>query len=452
MHVMSGGEYVMKKCFSIVAMAVIGICHCHGIRAQDIEATSCGPEVGSERSRQPADTSEPTGDLTVGQALELALARNPELAASAWQIKARQALVRQAAVRPNPKVEFEIENFAGSGELDGTDASELALVFEQKVELGGKRSRRERLADLGRDLSEWDYESMLLDLESEVRTRFIDVLAAQDKLGLVEKELELAQKTLEVASIRVRAGKVSPLDETKAKVELSAVMLDLSGAQGNLAAAREQLAATWGSHEARFSTAQGNLERIEVVPPFERLTARLDQNPDVGRWASELRKSDAALSLEQSRSIPDLSIALGVKYENEIDDAAFVGGFSIPIPFFDRNQGAIHAAQIGITQTELRGEAARTKAHTKLDSAYRALVTEHERVIALQETVVPGAREVFEATREGYRQGKLGYLDIVDAQRTLFGVEEQYMDALAKYHHIMVDVERLIGGELGAVE
>ena len=101
---------------------------------------------------------EPTGVLTLRQALALALLRNPELASAAWEVRAGEARTLQAGLLPNPEVGVEVENFAGSGEFRGVDAAETTVALSQVIELGGKRLRRARVAALERDLAAWEYE------------------------------------------------------------------------------------------------------------------------------------------------------------------------------------------------------------------------------------------------------------------------------------------------------
>jgi len=87
-----------------------------------------------------AEDGESRGAITLAQALDTALATNPELAASRYELNAAQARIVQAGKRVNPELSLELENFGGSGANQGTDALETTLSFSQVVELGGKRS------------------------------------------------------------------------------------------------------------------------------------------------------------------------------------------------------------------------------------------------------------------------------------------------------------------------
>jgi len=136
---------------------------------------------------------------------------------------------------------------------------------------------------------------------------------------------------------------------------------------------------------------------------------------------------------------------------NEAGAAALVLSFSIPLPVVNRNQGAILEAQHRLAKAGEERRAAIVRVQAALAAAYATLTAAFAEATTLQEEIVPGARQVFEATSEGYRQGKFSLLDVLDAQRTLFEAQGQYIEALATYHKAVAEVERLIGGELATV-
>jgi len=128
------------------------------------------------------------------------------------------------------------------------------------------------------------------------------------------------------------------------------------------------------------------------------------------------------------------------------NDYALVVGFSIPLPAFNRNQGGILEAEHRLTKAEEDRRSAEVRIATALNTAYQQLSAAHAEVSALRQEVLPGAQSAYDAAREGYRLGKFGFLDVLDAQRTLFGAKTQYLLAQADYHKAVAEVERLIGG------
>ena len=87
-----------------------------------------------------------------------------------------------------------------------------------------------------------------------------------------------------------------------------------------------------------------------------------------------------------------------------------------------------------------------------LRTVYQELAAAHMEAVALKQDVLPAARSSFDATHEAFRQGKLGYLDVLDAQRTLIDVQGQHLDALSTYHNAVAQIEGLIGQSLSTVE
>ena len=392
-------------------------------------------------------TSEPT-PLTLNDALSLAVMRNPELQAFSAELRALDADTLQAGLLPNPELEVEAEHFGGSGDFGGTNAMETTIQLSQLIELGGKRSRRKQVASAEQDLGKWDYEIELSDILTEVAKSFAEVLGAQERLILREDLVKLAMQVLNTVEERVRAGKVSPLEQTKAGIALSTAKIDLESAKRDFEGSRRRLAATWGSKAPLFQKVEGEFFRTAPIPSPEELESQVSQNPDVSRWSGESAHRQAVAELASANGIPDVTFSFGAKRHNVDDDTAFVAGFSLPLPIFNRNQGEVLSARHRLTKVIEEEKAARLSALAALGERYGSLAGAYAESTALKEDVLVAAKNTFEAVREGYEFGKFGVLDVLDAQRTLFEVKERYIDALVTYHIALADVERLTGAHL----
>ena len=433
----------------------MGLCVVAGCAvSQDAPSAIIAPDIRPETLRnapRPSPRVEPTGPMSLRRALALAMGASPELAAGALAVKAAEARGVQAGLSPNPELEFELESFGGSGELRGTNGAEATIALGQLVELGGKRAKRKRLADLQSGLSAWDHRTANLDLVAEVHRTFVGVLAAQRRVALGEELLALAKEVLRGVSERVKSGKVSPLAETKARVALGVSRIQLDRARHGLAVARQRLCTTWGAKQARFGKAVGRLEAVSPPPAIDQLAARVTGNPDVARWSTEIEQRQAAVELAEAEGVPDVTVAVGIKHEGGSGDTGLVLGVGIPLPLYDRNQGGRLAARLDLLEAEQRRRAAEIRVHTGLVESCRSLRMAYAQAVALRDEVLPGARQAFDGAREGYRRGKSGYLDVLDAQRTLFEARGQYIDALADYHTGVAEVERLAGRSLDSL-
>jgi len=432
----------------------LGVALCLLITTYQVDAsrtnsTQSPGQLSAQASNDPNRpvAEEPTGSLGLAQALALALTQNPELSAFSWESRAQEAASLQAGLFPNPTFNANAANF-GNQVIKSFDGDVVTLELSQLIELGGKRTARIEAAALTKQLADWDYEAKRADVLTQVTQAFIDVLTAQQRLVLTQQTHELANQTTETTTARVQAGKVSPVEETKAKIARASVQIELMRAQKELEAARKRLAAGWGSTTPRFETVSGNLENIQVPASLESLAQCLSKNPDLARWATEITQRQALITMEKSKAVPDLTATVGASKYLMPNDYALVVGFSVPLPVFDRNQGRIQEAEHRLTKAEDELRSTKVRITTALNTAYQALDTAHAEIITLQQDILPGAQSAYDAACEGYRVGKFGFLDVLDAQRTLFSAKNQYLLALAEYHKSVANVERLVGGSM----
>ena len=389
--------------------------------------------------------------LTFSDALSKALLENPRLQSFGWQIRVREAERLQASLLPNPVLSAEMENFGGTGPFEGLDSREITIRLGQKILLGADRLKAKRLAGYDQKLAGWDYETQRLEVLTGVTQAFISALEAQQQWRQQQELVDVAQKLFDSISAQVEAGKVSPIAETRAEVELSRARIDLRNALENFEVARSNLASFWGSEQPAFKGLAGTLDSVSPVPAYQSLTQYIQRNPDVARWATEMQQRESRLALERAEGIPNPTISGGYKRFEDVGAEAAVVGISIPLPFFDRNQGDIQAAKYQINRVETQREAAETEVNRALQEAYSTLQASYHEVQQLQDDVLPGAQSAFEGIQTGYRQGKFDYLEVLDAQRTLFTSRTRYIQALAEYNRAVAEIERLIGTPLSEI-
>jgi cobalt-zinc-cadmium efflux system outer membrane protein len=382
--------------------------------------------------------------LTLERAFELARQRNPELAAAVWEVQAAEAAVDQAGVLPNPELELAGDNL-GNQRLRAEGDRTTSLQISQLIELGGKRAARVRLARTSLDVAAWESRAKRTEIVMRVKQAFHDQLAWQQRVALAEDSARLADQVAATVARRVQAGKVSPIEETKAQLARSGALVERERARRELAAMRSRLGALIGASASEFGVAQGDLERIEPLPDFETLAARAPANPEFGRWTSEVERRRAGIEAEQARAVPDVTLRGGVTRFSVFNDDAFMVGISIPLPVFDRNRGAILESHRHLDKAldEQRGAQARWRAD--LSEAYQRTQAVAVELQLLRDSILPGARSAFAAATRGYELGKFGILDVLDAQRALVQARTQYLRALADYWRGASEIERLAG-------
>ncbi len=398
-----------------------------------------------------AEFFEPRGDLTLSDAIASALQRNPSLRNAEFEIRAADARITQAGLRPNPELGVTLENFGGRGSLRGTDSLESTLTLSQVIELGGKRGRRVDVASFGRDTVSLERNAQQLDVLADVTRRFIDVAEQQQQLLLTRRATELTDKTLSAITQRVEAARAPEAEKSRATIALGRSRLEEQQAVQTLLSAHRRLAALWGSTDPRFGDAKADLFDLPPVANFEALMAKLKTNPDFLRFASEARLRDAEWQLAMAQAKSDVTVGGGFRRFEETGDTGFVVNFSMPLPFANRNQGAISEAAIRREQVEVEEQAAFITTQANLFEFYQQLQLARTEVTGLRSQLIPQAEAALKQTRDGYERGRFSYLELADAQRELLELQRTSIAAAATYHRVLAEIERLTREPLAQV-
>jgi cobalt-zinc-cadmium efflux system outer membrane protein len=297
-------------------------------------------------------------------------------------------------------------------------------------------------------LSGIERQTRQLDLLAEVTRRFVNVVFAQQKVTLAQRATTLTEQTLVTITARVQAARSQQAEQSRANIAVTRARIEQQQAEGNLQSARRALAALWAGRAASFTTATADLFALPPVQSIDALIERLQSNPDFLRFATEARLRDAELRLARAQAKPDLNVSFGVRRFEETSDGALVAGISMPIPLFNRNQGAIREAEVRREQLRVQSEAALIRAEATLFGLYQELTSARGRVETLRGTAIQQAQAALDQTQTGYERGRFSYLELESAQQELLGLEGAALDAAANYHQQLVEIERLIAEPL----
>lgn len=378
-----------------------------------------------------------TEALTLQAAIAMAMASNAELSAARRELEAAEGPVLQGGARPNPELSFLLEDTQRATRT-------TTLQINQPIELGGKRAARVSAAERGRDIAAAELAAKRADLRATVASAFYDVLLAQEHVKLAGDSTELARRAADAAGKRVQAGKVSPVEETKARVAEATARLEAAQAASEFRLSRQRLAATWGGASPRFGRVESD-SALASVPTFDAVSARLAASPSLRRAQIEVQRRSALSDLERAKRTPDLTVSLGVKRDEQLGRNQAVIGLSIPLPLFDRNQGNLLEALRREDKSRDELAAADIQLRSAVTQAWGRLDTAGTEAQTIREQVMPGAKSAYDAATQGFELGKFSFLDVLDAQRTLFQAQAQYLRARGEAHRAAADIDRLLG-------
>ncbi|HMN25675.1 MAG TPA: TolC family protein, partial [Ignavibacteriaceae bacterium] len=288
--------------------------------------------------------------ITLKEAVDIALNNNPNLKSFVYEISSLEKIKIQAGLYPNPEADFEAENFLGGKELSGFKGSEYTLSGRQLFEFGGKIGSRVNLAEKEINSAQGSYELIKLDLIANVKAAFFDLYRIHNQITLQEKFIQINEDILKTISERVKAGRTSPAEESKVKVALINSKIEFQRLQRNYSSVQTRLNSLLGTTGKNLSPSTDVFENLLTLPDKEVFLEDIDNIPSIKNLGNETNFRKAQLELEESQAVPDLTVSAGVRYLNELKTNSFVAGVSIPLPFFNRNQGNIQSAEVRIQQ------------------------------------------------------------------------------------------------------
>jgi len=389
--------------------------------------------------------------LTLDDALFHALESHPALDVARSNTNIAHLRRTQAKLRPDLQLSLESENLAGRGDFNGLGGHESTLALSRTLELGGKRAKRAEVAGFDVTLADWNRQAIRLRVLETTYLAFIDALAAQSFRTQEAEKYELAKAFDARVQARVEAGKVSPLEGQRSRINLANARIHWDQAKQRFLTVRKVLAGHLGNQVTRFETVIGDLASLQVPPAPEKLAIHLKNHPDLARQIDEKRRQEARLGLAKATRVPDLTVKAGYRVDGVTDDGSWVVGLSLPLPNTKRNRAVRAQAQAEVKKVDQQKAALEHLLWIEFTEIYENLIGQYQKAKTLEADIVPAARSLLAGTTEGYREGKFSYLQVLDSQRAYFETLKAHTDALSMYHRYKVKLQALLGRDLTSV-
>lgn len=376
----------------------------------------------------------PAPTITLQNALARAQRKSPGILAAHARDQAAAAGVEQAGVLPNPEISIEADNIMGSGPYDGFSGSEFTYGLSQTMEMPGKRGGRVAVAGAQRTQSHFAQDATHLDLIRDITLAYAAIAAAEDDVVILEDDSRRAGDVYESVRAKVDAGKEPPIQQTKAKVAQASANIALDRARRDLLTKRGALSALMGEDSSAFAIDKNSLPPIATPDLLDTYRQHMRENADIKSMQSMVSEAHAALSLERANAVPDPTFNISVRDFRDDNEQALVAGVSFPIPVFNTNRANIRRAGHALNAAMMDERGAQLSLDSLVRQVYGDFTSAYNETIALENDVIPGAEDAFRIAREGYDAGKFEYLDVLDAQRTLFDARRQLVASTHDYH------------------
>ena len=402
---------------------------------------------------QPATPSSSPIQLTLGEAISQALVRNRDLRVSRIDTDISRGRLQQAQRYPfNPELSLEGDAGRGVGREEssvrrGVGGGKVGL--SQVIEVRGQRGLRVRGAEADLLRSQWSARDTERDVVAEVTRAFTELLIAQERITLAREALTLAESLRHAAKTLVDAGDVPELDLLRADVEVRRAENRLRLEETAAATIGRTLALLVGLPADVSPSATGSLLLDPVPGTMQELLDRARANrPDLKAAEAATTSARAALRLtEAERFFPSVTVSAGYAEALDFDarNRTALVGVSVPLPFWNRREGDIKAAEAEVAKQAAQRERLAAQIDKEVTTAFQQFAATQQMVERYLRQIVPAQQQTARLVEDGYRLGQLRLTEALLAQRDFIEARTAYLEAIGAYNTARADLQKAAG-------
>jgi len=378
--------------------------------------------------------------------IEIALKENPQLLAFKAGVDMSKGELVQASLYPNPEIEGGgLRGRALGGE--SKSGKEYNFTLSQPFEWPLKRFYRKKVAGKDVNIANLELEGFSLDLTSQVKIIFHEILRLKKELSLSSENLSDLEKVLSSIKVKVESGEAPEFELIKAQVEVLRAEKELKKAENKILIAKSNLNSLLGK-----SLPEGFDISGELTAPSSNYETNLLLNiaykkqPLLLQKESDLQKQQYNISFQKNSRFPDISLK-GI-FAREIDKKSFGFGLSLPLPLWNRNQGAISSAYAGERKAQEEFNQIKIELSRLITEELKNYQIATDQLEVFKKGLLTQAEEALRIAKLRYEEGESGIIDFLDAQRVYRQTFFEYYQALFEANTAKFRLERLVGGEI----
>lgn len=387
--------------------------------------------------------------LSLADLEQMAVERNPAVARAAAGVASAEGRQRQAGAYPNPVVGLNADEVNGGPTIR---YGEWGGFASQQIVMGGKRGLDRRIAAQDTAAAQAHARAERQRVVNTARSLFYQAMADQ-RLIEVRTELEaIAKNAVKIARELANVGQADQPDVLAAEIEAERATLAVQLARNGQARTWRQIAALV-DRPMTPQPVEGNFEQVPVVD-VETVQAALDrESPEVQVASAAVARAEAAVRRAEVEIVPDLEVRSGLRYNRELLELnrrpvgleTFLD-IGVRIPVFNRNQGNIAAAKADREAARLDARRVALSLRSRLAAAHREYLNATQAAARYGQEMIPRAQTAYDTYLRNFRAMAAAYPMALNAQRNLFALREQHVEALTMAWQAVVELQGLLVG------
>ncbi len=359
--------------------------------------------------------------LSLPQAEALFLKQNFELLAANYQIDQTKAEIITAKLFDNPELEYEnlfYNHETGKFFQTSYAYGQFAGSISQLIKLAGKRNKNIKLAQSGAKMAEMEYFDLLRTLKFELRSTFYKAYFANQSLQVYTTQLKSTQSLINAYETQLKMGNVALKDV----IRIKSLLIGLKAEQTNLLNELEDdyldLRLLCGLQpEVNLSLI---LPKSDVSIPLDKIpyTILLDSaktnRSDLKLAKVALEYNELNLQLQKSMAIPDVEISISYDLKGNYPEKYTGLGLKIPIPLFNRNQGEIKKARIGVDAASSSISKQELLLNNEVFNSYRTALRNEKLYTEIDPDFNSGFAQLISGLTKNFRDRNISLMEFLD--------------------------------------
>lgn len=396
-----------------------------------------------------AQTGSGAAPLTLVEALRLAES-HPSVLARQAQLAAAEGNRRESAALLFKNPEIGLDRTRRRGAMPDSGANEWGASIAQPFETGGQQARRREAASASLQALAAEIDDGRRQARADAALRFHAVLAAQRRVLIEQRSVDLFDGTSQAIAKRRAAGEDTRLDANVALIEVERARNALAVAKEQLLDARVDLASALQLPPSAAPEVVGDLVMPEVdALPYaaDQLLAMAQNLPKRRALLAREASAKSRLGVEMGNRYPDVTVGLRVGRDGPSSGRERVTtlSLSVPLPLFQRNDAAIGQALSDANLAGIELSSATRDLQAQIRRLWNRLDSQRQRLQRLRQSMVAAAQDNEQLAVKSRQAGQIGLLDQLLVNRQALDAERDLNEALAEYHTTRIELENAAG-------
>ena len=381
----------------------------------------------------------PVGSLTLGAAVERAMAANPTIAAARLRGPINLANLAVARERLNPEGSIELEK----------ETPKEAYGLAVPLELGGKRAKRIAVGEATVRAGEAELAATVAQVRNDVRRAYFGQLLAEARLMLLGEQRDLSMRARDAAQARFDAGSSPRLEVMQAQLALAAAENEAAAALGIAAAARAALNALLAQPLDTPTGLSTNVDTGEPLGTPAALMLAQTASTELLALDRQIEAQRARVMLADALRVPDVTPTFTLTHRSEPEFTyGWRAGAAITLPLFTRHRAGVLVEQTTLDQLVAQRQATLLRVQGEVTAASQRAQAQRQLFIRYRDEIIPQAQQVEQLAQDAYQLGQTGIAALLQALQATRDVRLRSLDAIDQFQTALTDLERAIGAPL----